>query len=112
MQGIRMDFYNQLPPKIGQRLLGEVLNQSLTILAVRYSQATPSLKRVPQYRADITAILLASLEILLSCMDSLHEFFSPVQSHKLSRYPLPLVSDCWCRLTPGCPGPSMPSVRS
>ena len=71
VQGLRMDLSNFLPPKIAQRLLGSVLSDSVSTLAVRYSAAKPSLKRVPQYRADIVAILLATLELFLSSIDSL-----------------------------------------
>ena len=89
----------------------------------RYSSALPSMKRVPQYRADIIAVLLVTFEVsiatfiiiiiwshyqhdlsfimisrskfmlwltqsffcqlVLSCLDSLHEFLHPVAAHKV-----------------------------
>ena len=36
LQGLRMDLSNYLPPKIGQKMLGTVLTDSLSVLTVRY----------------------------------------------------------------------------
>ena len=60
MQGLRMDFSNYLPPKIAQRLLGQILSDSVSILSVRYSSARPCLKRVPQ----VELTLIQSHELL------------------------------------------------
>ena len=60
MQGLRMDFSNYLPPKIAQRLLGQILSDSVSILSVRYSSARPCLKRVPQ----VGLTLIQSHELL------------------------------------------------
>ena len=104
MQGLRMDLSNYLPPKIAQRLLGSVLSDAMSVLAVRYSSAKPSLKRVPQYRADIVAILLCAFELIVSCVDSLYDFFHPVQNHKTSRT---IHAKCsiltWNLVLVGCP---------
>ena len=35
LQGLRMDLTNYLPPKIGQKILGQVLSDSLSVLVVR-----------------------------------------------------------------------------
>merc|ERR1719458_2346312 len=99
-----MEVSNYLPPKIGQKMLGAILSDSLSILAVRYTTARPSMKRVPQYRADIIAILLATFELLLSCLDSLHEFLHPVAAYKISRA---VHAKCeiltWNLVLVGCP---------
>ena len=55
-----MDFSNYLPPKIAQRLLGQILSDSVSILSVRYSSARPCLKRVPQ----VELTLIQSHELL------------------------------------------------
>ena len=60
MRGLRMDFSNYLPPKIAQRLLGQILSDSVSILSVRYSSARPCLKRVPQ----VGLTLIQSHELL------------------------------------------------
>jgi hypothetical protein len=36
--GTKEDLWNTVPPKMAQRVLAGMLNESLTILAVRYSQ--------------------------------------------------------------------------
>ena len=51
----------------------------------RYTTARPSMKRVPQYRADIIATLLGTFELLLSCVDSLVELLHPVAAHKVTK---------------------------
>ena len=35
-KGLRMDLTNYLPPKIGQKILGQVLSDSLSVLVVRF----------------------------------------------------------------------------
>ena len=36
--GTKEDLWNTVPPKMAQRVLAGMLNESLTILAVRYTQ--------------------------------------------------------------------------
>ena len=104
MQGLRMDFSNYLPPKIAQRLLGSILSDSVSLLSVRYSSARPCLKRVPQYRADLITILLATFELLTSCLDSLQELLHPVQNNTVARL---VHAKCniltWNLVLVGCP---------
>ena len=93
-------------------VLMQILSMIMTVvmIRIRYSSALPSMKRVPQYRADIIAVLLGSFEVfidqhyngrymqqpasscskhnldyqlVLSCLDSLHEFLHPVAAHKV-----------------------------
>ena len=38
---------------------------TVVVIRIRYSSALPSMKRVPQYRADIIAVLLGSFEVFI-----------------------------------------------
>ncbi|XP_023328186.1 uncharacterized protein LOC111701230 [Eurytemora carolleeae] len=104
MQGLRTDVFNYLSPKIGIKIFGSVLSDCLSILAVRYSQAKPTLQRVSQYRADIIAILLCTSDLLFSSVENLHEVLYPTVSCKISRS---IHAKCqilaWNLVLVGCP---------
>ena len=48
-------------------VLMQILSMIMTVVVIRimYSSALPSMKRVPQYRADIIAVLLGSFEVFI-----------------------------------------------
>ena len=48
-------------------VLMQILSMIMTVvmIRIRYSSALPSMKRVPQYRADIIAVLLGSFEVFI-----------------------------------------------
>ena len=77
LQGVRMDLYSSLPPAVAQPMMGKIFGDSLGILTVRYCQIHPTARRLAQYRADITAILLISHDLLLSVVSSLNHLFHP-----------------------------------
>ncbi|XP_043920398.1 uncharacterized protein KIAA0825 homolog [Protopterus annectens] len=74
---LRHDLWSVLPPKLAQNILAEVISESLAFLTYRYCQAQPSCGRVPQMRADITAILLYTESLLWSVCSSPHTLLQP-----------------------------------
>ncbi|XP_078589088.1 uncharacterized protein KIAA0825 homolog isoform X2 [Branchiostoma floridae x Branchiostoma japonicum] len=72
LSALRHDLWVYAPPRLGQHVLACVLRDSLAVLAARYSQASPSYNRTPQFRSDITAVLLITCSYLWSVCDSLH----------------------------------------
>ncbi|XP_069686623.1 uncharacterized protein KIAA0825 [Periplaneta americana] len=71
MQGTREDLWNTVPPKMAQRVLAGMLNESLTILTVRYMQALPSSARSMLLVTDISNLLLCVRQILPAiCSDA------------------------------------------
>lgn len=57
--GTRENLWNTVPPKMAQRVFSGMLNESLTILSVRYSQVN-SIIRSFQNEHNIVDILLFS----------------------------------------------------
>ena len=64
LQGLQFDLWNSVPPKIAANMFGKIFDSTYSILVGRYTKVTPSTKRLPQYRGDITAILLIASEVL------------------------------------------------
>ncbi|CAB4069978.1 unnamed protein product [Lepeophtheirus salmonis] len=85
MSGIRADLYNSLSSTIAKNILQAVLDDSLSILTVRYCQITPNPARMPQFRGDIFAILMVSVDFLLSLVSCLSHLFCPLPIHLASR---------------------------
>nr|XP_033773972.1 uncharacterized protein KIAA0825 homolog isoform X3 [Geotrypetes seraphini] len=75
---LRHDLWNVLPTKMAQEILTEVLEKSLAFLVSRYSQASPSYKRISQIRTDVTAILLCVEDLLWSVCSSVKELSNPL----------------------------------
>lgn len=50
MRGLQYDLWTMCPPRLGQKIFGEILQESLQILGQRYAHAKPSYKRIPQFR--------------------------------------------------------------
>ncbi|XP_016071627.1 PREDICTED: uncharacterized protein KIAA0825 homolog isoform X2 [Miniopterus natalensis] len=71
------DLWTILPPKLAQKILAEVLEKSLGLLASRYAQAHPSYKRAPQIRLDITTILICTENMLWSVCTSVEKLLNP-----------------------------------
>lgn len=86
LQGWRSDFFNILPPLMGQNMLALILEDSLGLLVVRYtSRIHPSSARRSQFVADVTALLLTSHDLLLSILPSQH-FSDVVETDLLSLF--------------------------
>lgn len=70
MQGTKHDLWNSVPPSMAKRVLAEMLNETLTILAVRYEQIVPSLARSQLLLVDISNILMCVMDILPSVCEN------------------------------------------
>ncbi|XP_059470698.1 uncharacterized protein LOC132193812 [Neocloeon triangulifer] len=106
MQGAREDLWNTVPPKTAQRVLAGMLNESLTILTARYSQAKPSLARSPLIVTDIGNILICVRHLLPSICTSGSELLGLVGpgSNKAARDVHAKCHDLLCTLLiRGCP---------
>jgi protein KIAA0825 len=68
-QGTREDLWNSVPPSMAQRVFAGMLNETLTILTVRYTQTVPSKARSQLLLVDVTNILLCVAELLPSICD-------------------------------------------
>lgn len=66
MKGTRQDLWNSVPPSMAQRVFAGMLNETLTILTVRYTQTIPSKARSQLLLADISNVLLCVAELLPS----------------------------------------------
>lgn len=69
MKGTRQDLWNSVPPSMAQRVFAGMLNETLTILTVRYTQTIPSKARSQLLLVDIANILLCVAELLPSICD-------------------------------------------
>lgn len=49
MQGTKQDLWNSVPPNMAKRVLAGMLNETLSILTVRYAQVVPSQSRFKAY---------------------------------------------------------------
>lgn len=70
MQGTKQNLWNSVPPHMAQRVLAGMLNETLSILTVRYTQTTPSEKRSSLVLVDVCNLLLCVAELLASVSES------------------------------------------
>lgn len=66
MQGTKADLWNSVPPNMAKRVLAGMLNETLTLLTVRYSQITPSAARSHLQLVDISNLLFCVANLLPS----------------------------------------------
>ncbi|XP_049544819.1 uncharacterized protein KIAA0825 homolog [Anopheles darlingi] len=64
MQGTKQDLWNSVPPTMAQRVFAGMLNETLTVLTVRYTQTAPSRARSMLLLVDISNVLLCVGELL------------------------------------------------
>ncbi|XP_062709375.1 uncharacterized protein LOC134288458 [Aedes albopictus] len=64
MQGTKQDLWNSVPPTMAQRVFAGMLNETLTVLTVRYTQTVPSRARSMLLLVDVSNILLCVGELL------------------------------------------------
>lgn len=69
MQGTRDSLWNSVPPTMAQRVLAGMLNETLSILTVRYTQTVPSAERAPLLLTDVCNLLLCVAELLAAVCD-------------------------------------------
>ncbi|XP_023018112.2 uncharacterized protein KIAA0825 isoform X1 [Leptinotarsa decemlineata] len=73
MKGTREDLWNTVPPKMAQRVFSGMLNESLTILTVRFTQSVQSEARSQLLAVDISNLLLCVAQLLPSICESAKE---------------------------------------
>jgi hypothetical protein len=76
LQGLKTDLWNTIPPKTAQKIFASVFNESLGVLAVRYGSLVPSSVRLPQFRGDVTAILIIATEVMTMINTSLDRVYT------------------------------------
>ncbi|KAF2356556.1 Protein of unknown function DUF4495, partial [Trinorchestia longiramus] len=81
MQGVRNDLYRYSSPADAHSLLSGILSDTLNILVTRYMQATPSDRRVTQYRGDVLSILAMVAALLPSLVQHPSELFQGTLHH-------------------------------
>lgn len=64
MCGTKDDLWNSVPPKMAQRIFGGMLNETLSVLTVRYSQIVTSNARAQLHLCDICNLLFCIAELL------------------------------------------------
>lgn len=74
VQGTKQDLWNSVPPNLAKRVLAGMLNETLSILAVRYAQVVPSQGRSQLVLVDISNLLLCVADILPSVCESGEEY--------------------------------------
>ncbi|KAL1505958.1 hypothetical protein ABEB36_005401 [Hypothenemus hampei] len=82
MQGTKEDLWNTVPPKMAQRVFSGMLNESLTILTVRYTQSCPSEARTELLLVDVSNVLFCVAQMLPSICDSAEELSNSVLNGK------------------------------
>lgn len=70
MQGTKQDLWNSVPPNMAQRVLAGMLNETLTILTVRYAQTLTSQARSQLLLVDVCNLLLCVSELLASVCEN------------------------------------------
>ncbi|CAG9824113.1 unnamed protein product [Phaedon cochleariae] len=73
MQGTKEDLWNTVPPSMAQRVFSGMLNESLTILTIRYTQSLPSEARCRLMVVDISNLLLCIAQLLPAICESAKE---------------------------------------
>nr|CAD7424866.1 unnamed protein product [Timema monikensis] len=104
MQGTKEDLWNTVPPKMAQRVLAGMLNESLTILTVRYTQAMPSRGRSSLLVADVSNLLVCVHQLLPAICCESEELVGRRTTNKVLR---DVHTKCHellcCLLLRGCP---------
>ncbi|XP_017126773.1 uncharacterized protein LOC108145722 isoform X1 [Drosophila elegans] len=64
MRGSKTDLWNSVPPKMAQKIFAGMLNETLSVLTVRYTQIVTSVARSTLHLVDICNMLLCIAELL------------------------------------------------
>lgn len=64
MRGSKNDLWNSVPPKMAQKIFAGMLNETLSVLTVRYTQIVTSVARSQLHLVDICNMLLCIAELL------------------------------------------------
>ncbi|XP_066248590.1 LOW QUALITY PROTEIN: uncharacterized protein KIAA0825 homolog [Euwallacea similis] len=73
MQGTKEDLWDTVPPKMAQRVFSGMLNESLTILTVRYTQSVPTEARNQLLLVDVTNLLMCVAQLLPTICETAEE---------------------------------------
>ncbi|XP_046432279.1 uncharacterized protein LOC124185487 isoform X1 [Neodiprion fabricii] len=71
--GTKEDLWNTVPPKMAQRVFSGMLDESLTILTVRFVHGRPSLARCQQFWADVFNVLCCTANLSLATFVNANE---------------------------------------
>ena len=67
MSGLQHDLWDICPPSVAQSIFIAVLKDSLLVMAMRYADACPTYRRLPQFR-------FASCFLVLNCVVTLGKY--------------------------------------
>ncbi|KAJ6641087.1 hypothetical protein Bhyg_06022 [Pseudolycoriella hygida] len=70
LQGTKHNLWNSVPPNMAQRVYAGMLNETLSLLTVRYTQTVPSQSRSQLLLVDVCNLLLCVSEILPSICEN------------------------------------------
>lgn len=70
LQGTKEDLWNSVPPNMAQVVLSGIINETLTVLTVRYTQAIPSQARSQLLLVDVCNILFCMAELISSLCEN------------------------------------------
>lgn len=87
MQGTKEDLWNSVPPNMAKRVLCGMLNETLTILTVRYAHVIPSQPRSQLVLVDLVNLILCVADILPSVCENAEALvgLNIVQQHRSIR---------------------------
>lgn len=87
MQGLRNDLWRYTSPRISESILASIFTDTLSLMVTRYAQIEASDVRLPQYSADVIAILTIVAAFLPSLVASPVMLFS-VRIHESVALPI------------------------
>lgn len=64
LQGTREDLWNSVPPSMAQVVLSGLINETLSVLAVRYTQTAPSQARSQLLLVDVCNVVLCLADVM------------------------------------------------
>ncbi|KAK9871526.1 hypothetical protein WA026_012898 [Henosepilachna vigintioctopunctata] len=106
MKGTKENLWNSVPPKMAQRVFMGMLNESLTILTVRYTQASPSMHRTTLLIVDLSNLLLCIAQLLPCVCDNAEDYMG-ISLNKRSKILRDIHSKCqellYCLMLRGAP---------
>lgn len=70
LQGTKEDLWNSVPPKMSQDVLSGIINETLSVLTVRYTQVVPSQARSQLLLVDICNILFCMSDLMPSLCEN------------------------------------------
>ncbi|XP_046994800.1 uncharacterized protein LOC124606776 isoform X2 [Schistocerca americana] len=104
IQGTKESLWNTVPPKTAQRVLAGMVNESLSILTVRYTQAKTSSERSTLLINDVSNLLLCISKILPAvCNDASELLAHSLQNNVVKDIHAKCHELLKCLIIRGCP---------